>query len=75
MSAEEYVVEVIRGRLRDPTLSFQLKERFHVFAVVHGYLRNDPESHGYAALIEWLNPDMTTPADSASRNTRFAYRL
>ena len=74
VSPEDYVLDVIRGRLRDPTLSFQLKEGFHVFAVVHGYLRNDPESHGYAALIEWLNPDVTTPADSAAWNTRFAPR-
>ena len=47
----------------DPTLSFQLKQGFHVLAVVSKYLRNDPESHGYAALIEWLNPDLASDAD------------
>ena len=28
-----------------------------MLAVVSGYLRNDEESQGHAAIIEWLNPD------------------
>ena len=28
-----------------------------VNAVVGGYLKQDPESLGYAAVIEWTNPD------------------
>lgn len=71
LGPEEYVQRVIRGELRDPTLTFQLREGFRVFAVVQGYLRNDPQSHGYAALIEWLNPDVSTPLDSATRAGRF----
>lgn len=61
MSAEEYVERVVSGRLKDPTLSFQLREGFRVLQVVPGYLKHDPESLGYAALIEWLTP---TPAES-----------
>ncbi|HUF46477.1 MAG TPA: GNAT family N-acetyltransferase [Vicinamibacterales bacterium] len=57
MSPREYVDQVVRGQLRDPTLSFQLHRGFRVLAVVEGYLRQDPESLGYAAVIEWLNPD------------------
>ena len=56
MTAREYVSRVERGELSDPTLSFQLKHGFRVLAVVSGYLRHDPESLGYAAVIEWLNP-------------------
>lgn len=56
MTAAEYVRRVERGELRDPTLSFQLGRGFHVLTVVPGYLRQDPESLGYAAVIEWLNP-------------------
>ena len=55
MSATEYAHAVVRGELRDPTLSFQLKHGFKVLAVIPGYLKNDPESAGFAALIEWLN--------------------
>ncbi len=56
MSAREYVTRVEQGELRDPTLSFQLRRGFRVLAVVSGYLRHDPESLGFAAVIEWLNP-------------------
>jgi len=54
MSAREYVEAVVRGELADPTLSFQLRQGFRVFGVVRNYLRHDPESEGWAALIEWL---------------------
>jgi GNAT superfamily N-acetyltransferase len=59
LSPEKYVARVVRGKLRDPTLSFQLRQGFRVLAVVSGYLRYDPESGGNAAVIEWLNPDAT----------------
>lgn len=65
MDAEEYVRRVVRGSLRDPTLSFQINRGFHVLAVVSGYLRHDPESLGWAAVIEWLNPDVATDEDRA----------
>jgi hypothetical protein len=55
----------------DPTLSFQLKEGFHVLAVVPHYLTDDPESMGYAAVIEWLNPELIRPEHIAGRPTRF----
>jgi hypothetical protein len=71
MPPEEYVQKVVRGELKDPTLSFQLREGFDVLAVVEGYLRNDPESLGYAAVIEWLNPAAVQPQDSAGRDPRF----
>lgn len=72
LSAEEYAVRVVRGRLRDPTLSFQLREGFRVFGVVGGYLKSDPDSLGYAALIEWLNPAVATSTDSAYRDPVWA---
>ncbi|GBD38145.1 hypothetical protein HRbin37_00390 [bacterium HR37] len=57
IDAKEYVSKVIRGSIKDPTLSFQLKQGFHVLAVVPNYLPSDRESLGYAAIIEWLNPN------------------
>lgn len=58
-SPQEYVAGVVLGELGDPTLSFQLRRGFRVLAVVPGYLRHDPESDGHAAVIEWLNPELT----------------
>jgi GNAT superfamily N-acetyltransferase len=61
ISPVQYVIDVIRGKRSDPTLSFQLHRGFHVIDVVGGYLKNDPESLGFAATIEWQNPDMASP--------------
>ncbi len=72
MSAEQYAIQVVQGALSDPTLTFQLRQGFEVLAVVSGYLQHDPESLGYAAVIEWMNPDVAQPADCAGRDRRFA---
>ena len=63
MRAAEYTARVVAGEISDPTLSFQLRRGFRVIAVVEGYLRHDPESLGFAAVIEWINPEVATPAD------------
>jgi GNAT superfamily N-acetyltransferase len=71
MTPEEYVIKVIHGHHGGPTLSFQLREGFEVIGVVSDYLRHDPESLGYAAVIEWLNPKIARPEDKANRDARF----
>lgn len=71
LSPEEYAIRVSRGELYDPTVSFQLRRGFHILAVVDGYLRHDAESLGYAAVIEWLNPQVARPEDSRGRDPRF----
>ena len=71
LAPEEYVFGVVRGEIQDPTLTFQLREGFEVLAVVHAYLRNDPESLGYAAVIEWLNPAVALAADAPGRDPRY----
>jgi GNAT superfamily N-acetyltransferase len=71
LSPEQYVQRVVRRELRDPTLTFQLSEGFEVLAVVHGYLHDDPESLGYAAVIEWLNPELATAEDESRRDPRY----
>lgn len=69
MLPEEYTKRVVTGELSDPTLSFQIKQGFHVIGVARDYLRHDPESLGNAAVIEWLNAAVATPADYAARDT------
>ncbi len=56
MTAQEYVAEVVRGKRTDATLSFQLANGMVVLDVVPAYLE-DPESAGFATLLEWLNPE------------------
>lgn len=71
LTPEQYVIRVIRGEIRGPTLGFQLRHGFRVLAVVPGYLRHDPESLGYAALIEWINPRLARAEDYAGQDPRF----
>ncbi len=56
ISPKQYVSEVILGKRKDPTLSFQLKNGFVVLDIVADYL-HDKESRGFATLLEWLNPE------------------
>jgi GNAT superfamily N-acetyltransferase len=58
LTAEEYVAAVVRGALVDRTLTFQLRRGFRVLGIVSNYLRHDPESRGYAAVIEWVNTEV-----------------
>lgn len=67
MSAEEYTYAVAREEIGDPTLTFQLRRGFHIIGVVAGYLRHDPESLGYAAVIEWVNPIVAEKEGYAAR--------
>lgn len=71
MSPKKYVEEVVEGVRYDATLSFQLKHGFQVLAIVPDYQTRDPRSRNYAALIEWLNPDVTTEADHQRSRTAF----
>jgi GNAT superfamily N-acetyltransferase len=65
MDPETYIREVVSGRLKDPTLSFQLGQGFHVLAAVEEYLRHDNESLGHAAVIEWINRKVARLEDYA----------
>ncbi len=63
LTPAQYAIKVVRGEIGDPTLSFQLKQGFKVLAVTPGYLPGDPDSLGYAAIIEWLNPRRARKSD------------
>ena len=72
MDAEEYVERVVKGELRDPTLSFQMRHGFQVIDVISGYLEHDDKaSLGFAAIIEWLNPQFPHPENLSRRTPRF----
>ena len=56
MSVEEYVAEVVAGRMVDPTVRVQLKCGFRVHGIIQDYV-SDPSCDNKAALIIWDNPD------------------
>jgi ribosomal protein S18 acetylase RimI-like enzyme len=61
VAPEEYVVQVVHGYLRDPTLTFQLHQGFHVLAVVPHYLSDDPASLGMPQLSNGSTPKRSCP--------------
>lgn len=72
LDAGEYTRKVVANEIYDPTLTFQLRHGFHVFSVIPNYLLHDPESLGWAAIIEWLNRDAATPEEIATAEERWA---
>ncbi len=63
LSADEYVREVAAGTRVDPVLSAHLKDGWQVVRPIHGYLQHDPESAGWAAVIQWVNPACPPPPE------------
>jgi len=72
LTPEQYTLEVVRGKLNDPTLSFQIHLGFRVSSVIPGYFTGDPESRGFAAVIEWYNEEVADPDDHPPADPRFA---
>lgn len=70
MSAQEYVERVKFDELRDPVLSFRLREDFEGRDVLYHYLR-DERSRNHASLIEWFNPDYK-PRQRGPRKVRIS---
>ena len=64
MAVDEYVRRVVAGELKDPTLTFQLKQGFVVRGLLQNYLE-DSASDNWATLILWENPDFD-PGDVRS---------
>jgi len=55
---EEYVEQVQNKKLRDPVLSFQLRNGFEFIGILHDYLPDDTASLGHAAHLVWRNPQV-----------------
>lgn len=55
MPPEEYIELVKKNELRDPILSFQLANDFHVRRIIHDYLPADKPSRGFATIVQWNN--------------------
>ncbi|MGD8379913.1 MAG: bifunctional GNAT family N-acetyltransferase/carbon-nitrogen hydrolase family protein [Gammaproteobacteria bacterium] len=55
MSPEEYIELVKKKELRDPILSFQLANDFHVRRIIRNYIPDDDASRGFATILQWNN--------------------
>ena len=55
LTPEEYVKKVKRHEIREPVLTFQIKNGFKFIKILPNYMK-DPRSLNYATFIEWKNP-------------------
>lgn len=57
-TVENYIDQVIHRKIKDPVLSFQLRNGFEVIGVIENYLSDDSQSLFYAAHLTWNNPNV-----------------
>lgn len=69
-SADEYLEQVVAGKLHDPVLRFQLANGFEPLGVLDKYLPNDKKSRGYAAHMVWRNPFVDQEASAKRKVPR-----
>ena len=61
MTADDYVAAVCTGAMTDPVLSAHIKDGWTVVRPIQGYLQHDPDSAGWAVVIQWVNPACPPP--------------
>ena len=69
LAPEEYVEGVQNKKIRDPVLSFQLRNGFEFLGILRDYLPGDKDSLGHAALLVWRNPQVSQEEDEEERET------
>ncbi|MEM6491201.1 MAG: GNAT family N-acetyltransferase, partial [Pseudomonadota bacterium] len=65
MAVEDYAAGVVDQTLRDPVLSFQLRNGFEFKGLLPNYDPTDRDSRGYAAHLIWRNPKYIPPVETA----------
>lgn len=55
-TAENYLTQVRNNVVRDPVMTFQMRNGFEPISLLKDYLPSDRESLGYATLMVWKNP-------------------
>ncbi len=73
-SAEDYLEAVRERRIRDATLSFQLRNDFEVLGLWKDYLPSDSESMGHAVHMIWRNPHYAV-VENQSERQRYAAKV
>lgn len=64
---EAYVKAVIENVVRDPTMTFQIRNGFEFQGLLKDYFPGDTQSLGYAALMVWKNPAVRNEPTSSSK--------
>ena len=68
-SVEKYVEAVQAKQVRDPVLSFQLRNGFEIIGIIPGYLDVDHQSMGYGIHLVWRNPKVAETRETSDGKT------
>jgi len=63
IAPEDYISKVKKTELVDPVLTAHLHDGWDVITAIKGYLPHDEESAGWAAVIQWINPECAPPPE------------
>jgi hypothetical protein len=63
MEPDDYFAKGKKAEMTDPVLTAHLHDGWDVVTAIRDYLPHDEESHGWAAVIQWINPQCEPPAD------------
>jgi GNAT superfamily N-acetyltransferase len=63
IAPDDYIGRVKRAEVTDPVLTAHLHDGWDAITAIRDYLPHDEESAGWAAVIQWLNPDSPPPAE------------
>jgi GNAT superfamily N-acetyltransferase len=66
MTPEQYATRIVWGDASDAEMRFLMAQGFQLCGVLHGFMPEDEDSCGHAALFAWLNPMYAPPGPSAS---------
>jgi predicted amidohydrolase/ribosomal protein S18 acetylase RimI-like enzyme len=73
--AAAYVDAAVKRKVRDPVLSFQMRNGFEPIGVLKDYLPSDRESLGFAAHLVWRNPQYSQKKTLPKRSKGLAPEL
>jgi GNAT superfamily N-acetyltransferase len=63
IAPDDYIEKVKGGEITDPVLTAHLHDGWDAITAIRGYLPLDVESAGWAAVIQWLNPECPPPPE------------
>jgi len=67
---EDYVHQVVEGKIGDPVIGFQIKNGFEPIGILKNYLPEDKKSLGNAVHMVWRNPYVEADAPKEFRVPR-----
>jgi len=74
-SVDNYIEQIRQKKVRDPVLSFQLRNGFEIQGIIKGYLTEDHESWGYGVHLVWRNPNVTEETEAGAKKKTYGGRM